>query len=865
VPKRLLPPLALVGLGLLFFADLVAHPGQVLYSDYSDILAQHIPAKRFLVRSWQQTGELPLWCPYRFGGEPFVADIQVGAFYPPHFLLYALPEKWVGVGVSWLIVAHVLLAGLAMYAYARDQGLGRAGAFVAASGFMFAGKWLLHLLGGGHYITIGLAWLPLALLCLERAVRRRRLRWATAAGLVFGLLALGTQPQWTFYAGILLALWTFGTVLECAGVWDGGQSTEYAVPSTQYGVQNGKAAPAPHWVLGTPYCVLSTAYSVVRTPWFRRWLLYGLWAALLAGGLAAVQVLPTLEAARESTRSAGVDAGDLLRGGLRSLIFVAGPSQLAEPANLMWEDRGGFGLLWLAAAALAPTLCRGRVRYQAAVCVALFAFAFGGSVLFQGLPGFSLFRQHARMLLVAALPVAYLAGVATHALATLPEVTAAVRSRCRHVAGRVLAGLALLTGAFALRLWLGHQGLRFHVYWVALLMTAPVAFWLLTRTGLTSRPRWALAWSAVLVADLWALAWPLVAVRPEAQVYARPGCVDYLAARAAEHGRVLDRDAAGPGETGPGTGTPLGTGGPQAMLCGLESLRGYNPLDNRRYKEYLQFVTGEDRPLRPLEGPLTFPVLSNFPLENKPLLDLLGTRYLLAPVDQPPARQAALARAGAGELPLPAAQEALEQDGWRKVAEDDRAASYDFIAGGVRPLPRYAVYENTRALPRAFVVPHAAPLPDRPRVLQALTTTDFRDTVLLEGAPPAADPCAAGSTRDAVIEQYLPNRVAVRVAGDAPGYLVLTDAWYPGWGCTVDGTPAALYRADFLFRAVPVPAGEHEVVFTFVPRSYHVGRLITGLALVLAGVALLLAGLRELRFAVGQDSNPDDRGSGFQS
>jgi hypothetical protein len=814
VPKRFLPPLALVGLGLLFFADLVAHPSWVLYSDYSDIVAQHIPAKRFLVRSWQQTGELPLWCPYRFGGEPFVCDIQVAAFYPPHFLLYPLPEQWVGVALSWLIVAHVIVAGLGMYAYGRDQGLGRAGAFVAACGVMFAGKWLLHLLGGGHYVTVGLAWLPLALLCLERAVRRGSLRWATAAGVVFGLLALGTQPQWTFYAGIFLALWTLGTALECAGVWDPTQARSASE--------------------GTSLSLARASGLCLRSPAFRRWLGYGLWAALLAGGLAAVQFLPTLEAARHSTRSAGVDASDLLRGGLRSLMFVAGPSLLSEPACLMWEDRGGFGLLWLAAAALAPVLARGRVRYQAGVTVALFAFAFGGSVLFQGLPGFSLFRQHARMLLVAALPVAYLAGVATHALVGLPEVTDAVRRRCRHVAGRVLAALALLTGAFALRLWLGHQDVRFHVYWVSLLLTVPAGFWLLSRAGLAPRPRWALLWVTVLVADLWALAWPLVAARPEAELYARPACVDYLAARAGEHGRVLDRDALMPGETGLGTGTPLGTGGPQAMLCGLESLRGYNPLDSLRYKQYLQFITGEDRPLRPLDGPLTFPVMSNFPLENKPLLDLLGTRWLLAPADQ-----------------LPAPAEALERDGWRKVAEDGHAAGYDFIAGGVRPLPAYAVYENTRALPRAFVVAHAAPLPDRSQVLQALKTTDLRDTVLLEGELPPARGDGAGSTRDAAVEEYRPNRVVVRVAGDAPGYLVLADAWHPGWACTVDGVAAPVYRADFLFRAVPVPAGDHEVVFTFAPRSYHLGRLITGLALAAAAAGLLLSWLWGRRPARG--------------
>jgi hypothetical protein len=788
VPRRLLPPLVLVGLGLLFFADLVVHPTQVLYSDYSDILAEHIPAKHFLVRSWHETGEVPLWCPYCFGGEPFVHDIQVGLFYPPHLVFFVLPEAWVGVALSWLVVAHVLLAGLGMYAYARDQGLGTAGALVAACGFMFAGKWLLHLLGGGHYVTVGLAWLPLVLLFLERAVRRGGLGNATAAGVLFGLLALGTQPQWTFYAGILLALWTLGTALECAGVW------------------------------GSALRPMDSVLSTIRSPSFLRWLGYGALTALLGAALAAVQFLPTLEAAGLSTRSAGVDAGDLLRGGLRSLIFVAGPALTAQPACLMWEDRGGFGLLWLAAAALAPVLCRGRVRYQAGVCLALFAFAFGGSVLFQGLPGFSLFRQHARMLLVAALPVAYLAGVTTHALVTAPTLPAALGSRCRHVAGRVLAGVAVMVGCFAVRLLLAGQPVRFHVYWIALLLTVPVAFWLLHRAGSLARPRWAVAWGAVLLADLWALALPLVAVRPEAEVLAGSGCVAFLAGHNTDHGRVLDRDARVAGEGDPGTGTPLGTGGPQAMLHGLESLRGYNPLDHLRYKEYLQFITNQDRPLRPLDGPLTFPVMSNFPVVNRPLLDLLGTRYLVAP----------------------AGDETLRAGGWQEVYADDHPASYDFIAGGVRALPRFAVYENTRALPRAFVVGHAAPLPARPDVLPALRSTDFRDTVLLEGYEPEADDPSASTGRAAAIEEYRPNRVTVRATGDAPGYLVLTDAWYPGWTCTVDGIPARLYRADFLFRAVRVPAGEHTVAFAFAPGSYAIGRLVSVLALAVAGAVLLL-------------------------
>src|SRR5207253_11065887 len=123
-------------------------------SDHSDLLAMHLPLKRFLVRSWQETGELPLWNPYSFAGMPFVHDVQVAAFYPLHFPLYFLPEERVGAAMSWLVVLHVMIAGWCMYAYARSRRLEGLAALVAAAGYMFGGKWLLHILAGGHYIMI---------------------------------------------------------------------------------------------------------------------------------------------------------------------------------------------------------------------------------------------------------------------------------------------------------------------------------------------------------------------------------------------------------------------------------------------------------------------------------------------------------------------------------------------------------------------------------------------------------------------------------------------------------------------------------------------------------------------------------------
>jgi uncharacterized membrane protein YfhO len=60
----------------------------------------------------------------------------------------------------------------------------------------------------------------------------------------------------------------------------------------------------------------------------------------------------------------------------------------------------------------------------------------------------------------------------------------------------------------------------------------------------------------------------------------------------------------------------------------------------------------------------------------------------------------------------------------------------------------------------------------------------------------------------------------------------LTDVWFPGWTCTVDGQPAPIHRANFLFRAVALPAGNHEVRFVFEPGSYRWGKRISVMALI---------------------------------
>jgi len=73
-----------------------------------------------------------------------------------------------------------------------------------------------------------------------------------------------------------------------------------------------------------------------------------------------------------------------------------------------------------------------------------------------------------------------------------------------------------------------------------------------------------------------------------------------------------------------------------------------------------------------------------------------------------------------------------------------------------------------------------------------------------------------------------PARVIVDTEGG--GWLLLTDAFYPGWQAWVDGTPARIYQADYVLRAVPLGPGPHRVEFRYQPASFRTGLWVSGLA-----------------------------------
>ncbi|MXX51379.1 MAG: YfhO family protein [Chloroflexi bacterium] len=99
---------------------------------------------------------------------------------------------------------------------------------------------------------------------------------------------------------------------------------------------------------------------------------------------------------------------------------------------------------------------------------------------------------------------------------------------------------------------------------------------------------------------------------------------------------------------------------------------------------------------------------------------------------------------------------------------------------------------------------------------------------IIHGAPPLPASNLAGAQVE--ITAYADTHVALRVKSPAATYLVLADAWYPGWTATVNGAATPVYRANVMFRAVAVPAGESPVLFQFEPRLWRAA-LYFGLAI----------------------------------
>ena len=163
------------------------------------------------------------------------------------------------------------------------------------------------------------------------------------------------------------------------------------------------------------------------------------------------------------------------------------------------------------------------------------------------------------------------------------------------------------------------------------------------------------------------------------------------------------------------------------------------------------------------------------------------------------------------------------------------------------------IYENLDTLPRAFLAGRATWVPDNKGALIRMKASDFDPAglVVLIGEGPESPATTEPLTGEVTITRYEPERIEILVEADGDGWLVVSDAFYPGWKVTVDGKASSMERADLLFRAIPIREGRQEVILIFQPDSVRIGVLGSALAatlcILMLGYARLGVSRREAR------------------
>ncbi|MCD6290762.1 MAG: YfhO family protein [Anaerolineae bacterium] len=155
--------------------------------------------------------------------------------------------------------------------------------------------------------------------------------------------------------------------------------------------------------------------------------------------------------------------------------------------------------------------------------------------------------------------------------------------------------------------------------------------------------------------------------------------------------------------------------------------------------------------------------------------------------------------------------------------------------------PELNAYRNRSALPRAQVVYQAIAVTSHTAAWDAIHAPGFdpgRQVVIEGNQPPANAPI---SPTPATWQLDGPNRVRITAELAAPGYLVVSQTWYPGWQAKLEtGKQLPILRANYAFQAIPLPAGQHTVTLTFRPWLWWTGLAIELATLLASMVALIV-------------------------
>ncbi len=728
----------------------------------------------------------PLWNPFVFLGMPsFASGAYNPLIYPPDWPLALIAKVIPLPDMTWMLL-YYFLGGLFMFLLARELGARPEGALLAAVAFVYAPN-LVAVGSHGHGSQlVDSAYLPLMLWLAVRWLRRgglHHLSWLALAG---GFQLLRGHVQICFYTWVAIVLYT-----------------------------------AVEWVAAL------VKRRETLLPLTGRAVAIGV-AAALAFGLAGFYNLPLRDYARYSIRGGGEGGGT---GMAYATMWSFAPYELPSILVPGWVGFGG-GTYWggmpftdypnaylgvVAVLLAVPAfLANGAPRVFALLLAAVsLVVAFGShspvyGFLYDHLPLFNKFRIP--VMIVILLQLAAALGTAWGWSAILPGgepgKAAEPKVRARRVGNLliVLAGLlavALVVGVMGQGAWragyinmaVSHKGgmtlgsnagpgafspeaagMAWQDFVTGLGYACALGLLTLGAAWLARRGRLpALPATGIVLVLLLLELWPV-----SARVMGPT--VGDLAQRNLDIGRddvVEFLQKAGPTGTFR-IATPDDPMSNRFAGFGIANLNGYHAAKPRLFQDLVD---------RGMQNSLDW-------------LRLLDVRYIVFRQDR-----------FQGSPPPPGLREVYRGSGF--------------------------VYEFDQALPRATLLDHYAVV-DHPKAI--LDSVSLRERNAAYGTFLESDPhlqlgpVEGGRVR---LVSYRLNDVTYDVDTPGPALLRVADQWYPDWTARVDGRSVPVLKADYLLRAVPVPAGRHRVVFRYESRAVRLGLLVSllSLAVILAGLA----------------------------
>jgi len=144
----------------------------------------------------------------------------------------------------------------------------------------------------------------------------------------------------------------------------------------------------------------------------------------------------------------------------------------------------------------------------------------------------------------------------------------------------------------------------------------------------------------------------------------------------------------------------------------------------------------------------------------------------------------------------------------------------------------YQAYENKEVLPRAFLASGYVVETDKQKIANKIFDTNFelKKTLILEEKVSPAVEFAKDDDAWVKIDKYGNSKVSLITSAKTNTLLFLSDTYSAGWKAEVDGKTTKIYRADFAFRAIVVPKGNHRITFSYIPDSFILGVKISAAA-----------------------------------